>query len=178
MEHSGFRFFQLEKSPLLFRKSGVFVHQKGSPIFIFCLSIWSLDEVKLLKFGTFRISIFPIGKKSTFVPKFGGFGGPKRFSNFYYFFLNMKLRWNKIIEIWNIPDSNFSNWKKIHFCPEIWGKILEKKLLWFCSKLAQMRFKQYKFILIWNIPNSDFSNWKKVQFKFFEVGQIFRGFPL
>ena len=128
MEHSGFRFFQLEKNPLLSRNLGVLVDQKGSPIF---------------------------------------------------FFFNMKLRWNKIIEIWNIPDSNFSNWKKIHFCPEIWGKILEKKLLWFCSKLAQMRFKQYKFILIWNIPNSDFSNYigKKSNLSFWRSDKFSEDFP-
>ena len=46
-----------------------FLEKKGSPIFIFFLSIWSLDEIKLLKFGTFRIPIFPIGKNSDLVPK-------------------------------------------------------------------------------------------------------------
>ena len=36
-------------------------------------------------FGKFGISIFPIGKNSTFVPKIGDFSSRKRFSDFFFF---------------------------------------------------------------------------------------------
>ena len=79
-----------------------------------------------MKFGTFRIWIFPIGKKSTFVPKIGGKFSKKSCSNFFFLFLNMKLRQNKIIEIWNIPDSDFSNWKKFRFSSENFEFLVQK----------------------------------------------------
>ena len=55
----------------------------------------------------------------------------KKVLQFLFFFINMKLRWNKIIEIWNIPDSDFSNWKKVHFCSENRGFSWTKKVLRF-----------------------------------------------
>ena len=67
-------------------------------------------------FGKIRISIFPIGKKSTFVPKIGGFRRQKSCSDFFNLFFEMKLKQNKFIEILKIQDFDFSNWKKINFC--------------------------------------------------------------
>ena len=54
---------------------------KGSLIFIFIFLKWSSGGIKLFKFGKFWISVFTIGKKSNFVPKIGGFGRQKRFSD-------------------------------------------------------------------------------------------------
>ena len=92
MENLGFGMFQLEKNPLLFRKLGVFLGKKVAPIFIIIFLICSLDKINLLKFGKFGIRNVPIGKKSTFVPKIEDFLRAKKFSDFFFYFLEIKLR--------------------------------------------------------------------------------------
>ena len=128
--------FPIGKKSTFVPKIGVFVDQKGSPIFIIFFLIWSLGEIKLLKFGTFRIPIFPIGKNSDLVPKILKFWfkntnderpffvittATKRFPNFFYYFFKMKFRQNKFCCIWKIFEIFFGKWKKIHFCSENWG---------------------------------------------------------
>ena len=38
----------------------------------------------------------------------------KRFSDFFFLFLDMKFKINKYAEFWKIWDSDFSNWKKVY----------------------------------------------------------------
>ena len=86
-------------------------------------------------FRKFGISIFPIGKKSTFVPKIGDFSYRKRFSNFFNFFLNCSL--GKIIFLKFrtfcifCPESG----KKSTFVPKI-GGISRKKVVLILLKLG------------------------------------------
>ena len=99
----------------------LFSWKKRFSNFYFFLSIWSLDEIKLLKFGTFRIPIFPIGKKSTFVPKIGGFRGPKRVSEFYFFLSIWSLDEIKLLKFGTFWIPIFPIGKKSTFVPKFGG---------------------------------------------------------
>ena len=123
MEHSGFRFFQLEKK-CLSRNLGVLVDQKGSPFFFFNMKLrWN----KIIEIWNIPNSDFPIGKKSTFVPKFGDFRGPKRFSNFYYFFSILSLGEIKLLKSGTFRIPIFPIGKKSTFVPEIEDFLRAKK---------------------------------------------------
>ena len=58
-------------------------------------------------FGKFFDFFSESGKKSTFLPKNGGFGDQKSCSDFFYFFFKIKLNQNNIFEIWHICEKNF-----------------------------------------------------------------------
>ena len=66
-------------------------------------------------FGKFGISIFPIGKKSTFVPKIGGFRRQKSCSDFFYSFFKMKFSQNDFFEIWKMFEKKICYGFKIDF---------------------------------------------------------------
>ena len=89
--------------------------QKSFSNFFFIFLKWSSAKMFFFVFGKIRISIFPIGKKSTFVPKIGGKFSKKICSNFFFLFFKMKLRKSYFFLIWNILNSDFSNWKKVKF---------------------------------------------------------------
>ena len=55
-------------------KNSTFGGQKRFPDLAQNWLIWGSDNINLLNFGTFRIPIFPIGKKSNLVFSFGNFG--------------------------------------------------------------------------------------------------------
>ena len=93
--------------------------EKGSLIFFFIFLIWSWAEIIFFVFRKFWIRNVPIGKKSTLVPKIGGFCRQKRSSDFYYFFLIWSLDQINLLKfgtfgIWNVPIG-----KKSNFVPKI-----------------------------------------------------------
>ena len=129
-------------------------------------------------FGKFCIRNVPSGKKSTFVPKIGGFSSRKRFSNFFFLFFKLKLRQNNFFEFWNIWDSECSNWKKIHFCPENLGYYLIKKFSDFAQNLLICSSDKKKFNEIWNKFENNFGKWKKIHFLFSRSDKFTKDFQL
>ena len=129
--------FQLEKNPLLFRKLGVFLGKKVAPIFIiwkkscsdfyYFFLICSLDKRNLLKFGKFWIRNVPIGKKSTFVPKWGVFRGKKVAPIFIIFFLICSLDKINLLKFGKFWIRNVPIGKKSTFVPKIEDFLRAKK---------------------------------------------------
>ena len=80
-----------------------------------------------------------------------GWVGPKNVLRFRSKFFQMKFRWYKCAEIWNICEKIFVSEKIQLQFSKIGGFLVEKKVLWFLSNFCQMKLRWYKCA-----PNSFF----------------------
>ena len=140
--------------------------------------IWGSDDIKLLKFGTFRIPIFPIGKKSNLVFSFGKFGSktPAKRGLFLGILVQKYQRWQafssfqgRFFVISDKFTKEFNAKKRVPYYSETWHtlsideiKIRKKKIL---SQNLSYGFKiRFRFLKFLNKFTKDF------QYNFFHRG--------